>query len=151
MSAVDGTLFYSGYSGVTPIQVGNLLKRTFSDDERALVVELISFAEDEFARSCNRNFKDDLTYYEYFDTGFTRVNLLNTPIKSLTAVVVDGMDRTANYTENTHYWIYNSFIQFYPTSLARHCIRPFNSSTPSRNSGVTTSSSCLLNGWPMTF
>ena len=112
MSAVDGTLFYSGYSGVTPIHVANLLKRTLSDDEKALVVDIISSVEDEFARQCNRNFDNDRTYYQYFDNGFTKVYLLNTPINTLTAIVVDGMDRTSNYTENTHYCIYDSYIRF---------------------------------------
>ena len=94
------------------MNVAMLLQRTFSEDEKALIVDLISSAEDEFARQCNRNFDDNRTYYEYFDNGFTKVTLLNTPIKTLEAIVVDGMNRTSNYTENTHYWIYDSFIRF---------------------------------------
>jgi len=91
MSAVDGKLFQTGYSGLTDEDISSFLKRTFTESEKDLANELIESVEDEMCRATNRNFKindgenvpTDIQYYEYFSADFLKVMLQNTPIASL--------------------------------------------------------------------
>lgn len=120
MSAVDGKLFQTGYSGIVSANIASFLKRTFSSSETTLTTLLITQIEAEFAKLCNRNFLINngatppiLTeYYEYFNSGFTKVMPENTPINSMTKIEIDGIDKTSLYVENTNYWITSNFIDF---------------------------------------
>jgi len=120
MSAVDGKLFQTGYSGITAGSVALFLKRTFSEAENNLTALLIAQVEEEFARLCNRNFKIDdgassytlIEYYEYFNSGFTLIMPENTPVNSMTKIEIDGVDRTDEYVEDSNYWIRSNVIEF---------------------------------------
>jgi hypothetical protein len=121
MSAVDGNLYQSsGFSGLTDTDIANFLKRTLSASEKTLVTSLITELESELCRATNRNFKVDsggavpvpVQYYEYFNGGFTKIMPQNTPVDSLVAIEIDGVDKTSHYTENVNYWIYDNFIVF---------------------------------------
>lgn len=120
MSAVDGNLYQTGYSGLTDTDISTFLKRTFTASEKVLVNNLITDLEDELCRATNRNFKvddgaDDPTlvqYYEYFTADFLKVMVQNSPVNSMVAIEVDGVDKTSLYTENVNYWIYDNYIVF---------------------------------------
>jgi hypothetical protein len=125
MSAVDGTLYFDGFSQVSDVDVAGFLKRTLSAEEKASVLTLAKQIEVEVASRCHRNFNTDLTYYEYLPSGFSNVMLKNTPIASMEALYLDGVDKTSLYTANVNYWIDGSIIYFET---------PVTSSTGYRNS-----------------
>ena len=120
MSAVDGKLYQIGFSGLEDTDISAFLKRSFTNTEKTLVDGLIKDAEEELCRATNRNFKIDdgaetptlIEYYEYFSADFLKVMVQNSPVNSMVKIEVDGVDKTANYTENSNYWIYDNFITF---------------------------------------
>lgn len=112
MSAVFAKTFYTGYSNITSADIASYLKRTFTEAELALTDEIIASVESELANKCNRNFDTSLTYYETFNSGFTRVMLYNTPINSLKDIYIDGVKKTSLYVLNTDYFIYENMLVF---------------------------------------
>jgi hypothetical protein len=123
-TAVDGTLYATGYSGVAPVDLAQYLKRTFTADETASAFDLIKSVEYELASKCHRNFNTDLTYFEYFNGGRSVYSPSNYPVASLTKIEVDGIDITDNHTLGATYWILGNDLRFYTPVYSSHL--PFN-------------------------
>lgn len=112
MSSVNGKVFHTGYSLLTPANIASYLKRSFTNAETSIVEGMITSIEAEFALRCNRNFDSTLTYYEIFNGGFTTVMLKNTPISSLKKLYIDGVDKTSLYILDTNYFLYENTLVF---------------------------------------
>lgn len=112
MASVDGKLFQTGFTGLQDADIERFLQRTLNAEQKVSITEIITSVEHEFASRCNRNFDTDETYFEYFDSGISRVTPNNTPIATLEGVTIDGVDKTTDYTLNSNYWIRENEIDF---------------------------------------
>jgi hypothetical protein len=120
MDAKDGSLFYTGYSGITSADIASLLSKEFTPAEVLVCDSLISSIESHIARQSHRNYlltateenvTSDVSYAEVFDVKGCEYIIPNYPAKEITRILVDDAvlyDKTSqsNYlTKNVDFWI----------------------------------------------
>ncbi len=115
-------LFYSGYSELTPNDIGNFIGKELSSTEQAVINSLIQSMELHIARNCNRNFLHDLSgnsYYQVFDAGKKEYCTFNLPIKEITKIELDGdieydiEEESNDYVLGSDFFVYDEGITFY--------------------------------------
>jgi len=113
ITAVDVRIPQTGYSNITYSNIALLLKRSLKVGDQKLITNLIIKEEYKLASRCNRQFAySSKVYYDTVDAGFSIFKPSTYPLSTLTKVLVDGVDKTSLYTENTNYWIKDRQIRF---------------------------------------
>jgi hypothetical protein len=121
MAAKKGNLYYSGYSGLTALQVASFLSKTLTTEEQQILNSIISAIELYIAKKCRRNFKYDLgadVYEETFDAGNVKYYFSNFPIKEITKITIDSADvyvkggNNNQYELNEDFFVYDDYIVF---------------------------------------
>lgn len=117
--ANNARLILSSYSGVEASDIGGFLQVTLTTNEEAIVTDLISEIETEFASRCGRNFAfqtndqtpTDIEYEETIDANVASFYPKNTPLKEIKNIVLDGTESEAQL--NSDYFIYPEYVEFY--------------------------------------
>lgn len=113
MSVVKYNKYSVGYSAIVHGDIASFLKRTLTTADQTLVTSLIAEVEREICRQTRRQFHQVDTFYEEYPTGVSKFLLSNVPIKAITKIIIDGVEKTSNYTENVHYWIIDGqYVRF---------------------------------------
>ena len=109
--------YQTDYSGITNSDIASFLKRTLTTSEKTLVNELITEVERSLCTATSRQFRTGVDYEESFGSGISQFELFNVPISSITAIIVDGVDVTSNYTLGTDFWVLDELYVKFKTPI----------------------------------
>lgn len=126
MTAFDGNLYLSGWSGLTYTDIQTFNGKTIPSANQTSVNNLIKSVEDYIERECARNFKvlaTDDYYSEIFTSGKTSYQLSSYPITLKKIIlnsqtVYDSSSQTNIYTLNLDFYIKHNRIYFPGTAEA---------------------------------
>ncbi len=124
MAVKKADIYYSGFTKLTALQVGNFLGKELNEQEQSFVNSLIPALELHLVKSCNRNFLYDMKndiYEDILDAGKSKYYLSNYPLKEISLITLDGItqydknDATKPYKLNSDFYVYDDYIEFYST------------------------------------
>lgn len=116
MTIYDSQLYHTGFTKITPDEIGSILGRDLSDDETSYLTALIPALELSFARACNRNFLLQ-PYFEYFPGDSDMYSFGSTPVSEITKIVVSGQTMYEAEGEGENEWNLNEHFFVYPEKL----------------------------------
>ena len=111
----NGSVYYSGFSGVTPQMVGGQMGKTLSSGDIAFLTLAIEAIELSIAKACNRNFKVQ-TYHELLDTGRYVFPVKNTPINEVKKMILEGVTKYDS-TSGANTWVLGRDFFVYESSI----------------------------------
>lgn len=123
MPAVKPGQYIAGYSGITPDDIAKHMKATFDATDTEVCTEAIEAVEIELARLTGRNFaymdgEDRQEYYQVFNGGLSRYDLLASPVDTIKKIELDGEvvydidDETKPYVLGTDFYVSDRMIEF---------------------------------------